>query len=118
RTGCFIQHYANTPKNTGLYEHSNGIELVLDYKNTVRKNISFTSKAGFYSSFNKTQDPWNASTKSKKIRLEWDNTLITAITKYISLNMSWNIDNIDMTSGYANYEWEEKLNIALNWKVF
>ena len=118
RTGCFIQHYANTPKNTGLYEHSNGIELVLDYKNTVRKNISFTSKAGFYSSFNKTQDPWNASTKSKKIRLEWDNTLITAITKYISLNMSWNIDNLDMTSGYANYEWEEKLNIALNWKVF
>ncbi|MCG2725100.1 MAG: DUF3078 domain-containing protein [Elusimicrobia bacterium] len=118
RTGCFIQHYANIPKNIGLYENSNGIELVLDYKNTVRKNIAFTSKAGFYSSFNKTQDPWNSATKSKKIKLEWDNTLITAITKYISLNMSWNIDNIDTTSGHANYEWEEKLNIALNWKVF
>ncbi|MEA3306871.1 MAG: DUF3078 domain-containing protein [Elusimicrobiota bacterium] len=118
RTGCFVQHYLNSPRNTGLYEKSNGLELVLDYKNTVRKNITFSSKAGFYSSFNKTKDPWNALTKSKKIKLEWDNTLISSITKYISLNVSWNVDNIDMTSSHANYEWEEKLNIALNWKVF
>ena len=118
RTGLFFQHYANNPASSGLYEKSSGMELVLDYKNKVAENMSLTSKAGFYSSFNATQDPWNTLTKSKKIRLEWDNTLIATLNKYLSFNISWNIDNIDTTSSHANYEWEETLNIALNWKVF
>ncbi len=118
RTGCFAQHYANAPPDSGLYESSSGVELVFDYKNNVASNLSFSAKAGFYSNLGATKDPWNLETKSKKIKFEWDNTLIAALTKYISLNITWNIDNIDMTSDNANYEWEEKLNLALNWKVF
>ena len=118
RIGWFFQHYSNTPKNTRLYKEASGIELVLDYKNKVAENMSFKSKAGFYSSFNKTQDPWNIATKSKKIRFEWDNTFIATLNKYLSFNISLGIENIDTTSSHTNYEWEEKLNIAINWKVF
>ena len=118
RTGYFAQHYINNPPNGGSYESFKGLELVIDYKNNVADNMSFSSKAGFYSSLNAKKDPWNLETTSKKIKFEWDNILIATLTKYISLNITWNMDNIDMTSDNANYEWEQKINIALNWKVF
>lgn len=118
RGGSYFQHYANSPASKGLYEKSSGMELVLDYKNDKRENISFSLKAGFYSSFTATRDPWNTDTKSKKIRFEWENTLISAVSRHISLNITLNINNIDVTSSHANWEWEEKLNAALNWKIF
>jgi len=91
---------------------------VFDYKNEFKQDMVFLSKLGFYSSFKKTIDPWNITEKSTKIKIEWDNTLLIKLTKYLNMNFSLNIDNIDITESRTHYEWEQKLNLAFNYKVF
>ncbi len=121
RLGIYIEHFVNAPSYQ-QYNSSNGIELVFDYKNKLNENSDFTSKLGLYSSLKETNDPagvnWNVAGKSKKIKMEFDNTLISKLTKYLNVVISYSVRNIDIAESKAHFEWEEKLNLAFNYKVF
>ncbi|HON57758.1 MAG TPA: DUF3078 domain-containing protein [bacterium] len=117
RAGLYYEHFINEPRGQN-YNSNNGIELVFDYKNEFKEDMIFLSKLGFYSSFKKTNDPWDITTKSRKIKMEWDNTLLIKLAKYLNMNFSLNIENIDITESRIHYEWEQKLNLAFNYKVF
>ena len=116
RAGVYYQHYLNAPK--GNYDPAPGIEFVLEYDGELGKNISFTSKAGLYSGLASTDDSWSHESKSRKDVLEWDNTLKINLGKLVVLNIIYNLDNKDMYSGEIKYEIDQRVTLAIIWKVF
>jgi hypothetical protein len=114
RAGIYHEHLINDPAKQ---DNVTGIELVFDYKNQFKDDMLFLSKLGFYSGLTKVANSWELE-KSTNIKMEWDNTLLVKLSKYINMNLSLNILNRDISNSDVEYEWDQKLNLAFNYKVF
>jgi hypothetical protein len=116
RTGVYYQHYLNITDDK--YDPAPGIEFVLEYDGELGKNISLVSKAGMYSGLASTDDSWSHQSESRKSVLTWDNTLKITLGKFLVLNIIYNIDNEDVSSEETSYEIDQRLTLAVTYKVF
>jgi len=116
RAGVFYQHYLNRGKADR--DPIPGMEFVLEYDGHLAKNIAFKSKAGVYTGLASTDDYGNFETESRKAVLEWDNKLVITLTRTLCLNVTYNVDNKDVSSTDIGYEIDHRTTLALNWQVF
>lgn len=116
RAGVFHQHYINPGRDHR--EAAPGLEAVLEYAGNLAKNIVFKSKAGVYSGLASTDDYGNRETESRKSILEWDNTMVITLSRFLCMNLTYNVDNKDVSSTQIGYEVDHRTTLALNWKVF
>lgn len=116
RAGVFYQHYVN--RGNADRDPAPGLEFVLEYDGSLAKNITFRSKAGMYSGLASVDDYGQAETESRKAVLEWDNTMIISLTRVLCLNLTYNVDNKDVSDTNIGYEVDHRTTLALNWKVF
>ena len=116
RAGVFYQHYLN--RGQADRDPHPGMEFVLEYDGDLAKNIAFKSKAGMYTGLASVDDYGNAETKSRKAVLEWDNKLVITLTRALCLNLTYNVDNKDVSATEIGYEIDHRTTLALNWKVF
>lgn len=116
RTGFFYQHYLNAARREN--DPAPGFEAVLEYEGKLSKVVAFKSKAGVYTGLANTDDSWSPETESRKAVLEWDNLLIITLTNALCLNITYNVDNKDVSSTEIAYEVDHRTTLAINWKVF
>jgi hypothetical protein len=116
RAGFFLQHYLNPVKETE--QRSHGWEAVIEYEGNLAKNIVFESKAGVYTGLASTDDYGNPFTQSRKAVLEWDNKIVIQLNKLFTLNITYNMDNKDVSEEEIGYEVDHRTSLAINWKVF
>ena len=86
--------------------------------NKWKPDAQIKSKLGLYADLVETTAPWSTNERAKKIKLEWDNTMTAKLTKRLHIRVSLNFDNIDITEGLTHYEWEERMDLVFNFKVF
>ncbi len=115
RIGFFVQNYIN---KTEYDENFNGIEGVIDYEFNIRDDSALTSKLELFSSEYEIIEYDDSITEKQYIELKWDNTLVTPITRFISVNVSFNIFNTDITDKEIDYEWEQKLYLSIYYDIF
>ncbi len=115
RIGLFYQHYINSPDN--LDQNFGGKELIVECKNQINKRTLLTSKLGLFSSMAEIIDFDNSIYEKDIIELDWDATITTSLTKYLNLNLYFNLKNIDLTDNDANFEWEQRINLAFTYTL-
>ena len=116
RMGMFFQHYLNPDKNGENASH--GWETVIEYEGNLAKNISYESKAGFYTGLASTDNYGNPFTQSRKAVMEWNNKIVIQLTKLFTFNITYNMDNKDISDEEIGYEVDHRTSVAINWKVF
>lgn len=116
RVGGFYQHYVN--RGRADRDPAPGLEFVLEFDGRLSKSITLRSKAGMYSGLASVDDLGDVETESRKAVLEWDNTLIIMLTRVLCLNLTYNVDNKDVSDTDIAYEVDHRTTLALNWKVF